>query len=1507
MKLSYFSAAPLLIFLLVSPLVFPAFAVLSTIVDAEVRDVTNDGYPDMVFRATDALGNPVEGVEINVRSVYMTEPFFIGKTNSSGILLFKNVPAGNYTWVSSSGYSGVLEVEPIEFNFPDEVAFLMLFLITIWCGNTTEKGKSFLKGLADLVGYRVALPEIDSTLNNFERANLLYSWLSGLEDYVLAQRQRRPGVFTDAEMGLIYASKDVIEALGEVSQFILTPPSLIYATDGYIFNYLIDRGGALPLNHIFAIRNGFQGLAIMVIALYDLFIFQGTDVIVRVIATDEASWEEKISIYSDFAAICIGFTRLAATIGRAVFKAGAAITNKLLLIGNAFGGIMCFLSAISILLDLSNRYGGNWNRFLEELATPYVIVSMIEFSASVALGMLILANLAGLIPAGSALALGGPIFWAILALAVITCVIKAIWDWITEYWAYVDRIREQISVTMDQIIPVRQLLYSYNLTKMSAEANLFLRIAEVSDVFAQETFGKLRETLGWASEYFAGLCEAQKNFVEAIKQARPVVDKFIRTHLYYDSEDGRKRIRAHLEGINCTNAQYLNPGEPDFFYFKACVYHSSQNNPNIFVFDNHTITYDNLDGTHSETSYTKISKFDPLDIFHPQKGWAWAPPIEHDAQGRTFAVTYTIDSLHHPSGTPTGYNFYFDPAGQWYAHPWNPFRFDPDEHYRAKSKLTPDPNTGSPSFFYHYKFFFDPETTGEFLDLGRPDALDEWMQNLTSQLPILKTKLDTFTSALDKLRIAFSRKSYILPEPIEKGLAWLRSRQYADGSWRSNVGITSLAVLAFLNAGYDEKDPTVRKALNYILRNVRSDGAIYESSSLATYETSLALLPLIATRNSTYNNIVENAKNWLIRCQWDEEEGISKSDWRYGGFGYYIGSRPDLSNTQFATLALDAAGLPKDHPLWTKLQVFLHRCQNVNFSITLNIDGESYTVHPYNHYGGYDGGFIYQPGSSLAGGQKSYGSMTGAGIWGLLLSGVPKTDPRVVAAINWVRNYYTWDGNPGMPKPTSGQYYYYLAMSKALTMYGEPIIDGRDWYREMYDKIVSLQKPDGYWINPDSWAWENIPELVTAYSILSLQTRTIAPPIQRLSYLTFILRSNCLLRIVDPEGNAVGYNYQTGLGENNIPTAIYSGPFMEPQYIVIVNPQAGTYRLELIGISEGPYELTIQGNYGEEVTDTFTYQGEIKPGELHGTDVTVTAIVGPIDVYANPPQFQEIIDKIPPSITIEEPPVGSTLQGEVTFVINAVDVGSGVSSVSLSIREANGKEKPIGFEDLPATYDATIDKWTLTFNTLQLPNGNYLVIVKAADNVGNTASITASYTIKNWTPATVNIEPDTLNLKSKGKWITAYIELQEGYNISDINISTILLNGTIPVDLNAPTAIGDYDNDGVPDLMVKFNRTAVCEFILFKGIKVGNVTLKISGKLVNGIEFEGCGTIRVRMPGDINMDGKVDMKDVSIICRAFGSYPGHSRWNPTADENEDNKIDIFDIALTCRNYGKTYK
>lgn len=104
---------------------------------------------------------------------------------------------------------------------------------------------------------------------------------------------------------------------------------------------------------------------------------------------------------------------------------------------------------------------------------------------------------------------------------------------------------------------------------------------------------------------------------------------------------------------------------------------------------------------------------------------------------------------------------------------------------------------------------------------------------------------------------------------------------------------------------------------------------------------------------------------------------------------------------------------------------------------------------------------------------------------------------------------------------------------------------------------------------------------------------------------------------------------------------------------------------------------------------------------------------------------------------------------------------------------------------------------------------------------------------------TVDIDPDTFNLKSKVPWITCYIELPEGYNVGDIDVSTVMLNGQIQAESH-PTEIGDYDNDSVPDLMVKFDRSAVQEIL-----EVGDeVEITVAGEL-NVETFEGSDTIRV--------------------------------------------------------------
>jgi len=101
-------------------------------------------------------------------------------------------------------------------------------------------------------------------------------------------------------------------------------------------------------------------------------------------------------------------------------------------------------------------------------------------------------------------------------------------------------------------------------------------------------------------------------------------------------------------------------------------------------------------------------------------------------------------------------------------------------------------------------------------------------------------------------------------------------------------------------------------------------------------------------------------------------------------------------------------------------------------------------------------------------------------------------------------------------------------------------------------------------------------------------------------------------------------------------------------------------------------------------------------------------------------------------VAIVNPPSGWGLQDGVTFIISAID-GTGTSSMNISFREADGDEgSPIGFEDLQATYNVATGKWTLFFDTLQLPDGYYIVLVEAEDNLGNRAMTVVPYSIRNW-------------------------------------------------------------------------------------------------------------------------------------------------------------------------------
>ena len=102
-----------------------------------------------------------------------------------------------------------------------------------------------------------------------------------------------------------------------------------------------------------------------------------------------------------------------------------------------------------------------------------------------------------------------------------------------------------------------------------------------------------------------------------------------------------------------------------------------------------------------------------------------------------------------------------------------------------------------------------------------------------------------------------------------------------------------------------------------------------------------------------------------------------------------------------------------------------------------------------------------------------------------------------------------------------------------------------------------------------------------------------------------------------------------------------------------------------------------------------------------------------------------------------------------------------------------------------------------------------------------------------------DVDPDTLEAKNKGGWIKVYIELPEGHNVSDINLSKVTLAGNITPKWRAHSA-GDYDGDGVSDLKVRFARREVINVL-----DLGNNIIPVTVTLEGGVVIAGTVIIRL--------------------------------------------------------------
>lgn len=342
---------------------------------------------------------------------------------------------------------------------------------------------------------------------------------------------------------------------------------------------------------------------------------------------------------------------------------------------------------------------------------------------------------------------------------------------------------------------------------------------------------------------------------------------------------------------------------------------------------------------------------------------------------------------------------------------------------------------------------------------------------------------------------------------IDRGLKWLLSSQNSNGWWSTSEqpAVTALVLTAFnqeSSGRFRNRTSEINQAWDFVLSSAKEDGSIHRGN-LINYNTSLCLLALATADEPRFLPVIQNARAYLARTQIDEgTKGKVDTEWD-GGVGY--GSKyqhSDMNNTLTAIEAMRWSEnlLPKDSVLpasrgpdlnWVAVAQFLQACQNLP-----SHNSSSWVSDlPKDR-----GGFVYYPGHSMAGGVtntvtgkvalRSYGSISYAGLLSYIYAKVDREDPRVTAVLEWLKDNYTLDENPEMGQ--QGYFYYLHLMTKALVAARVDELKLRDgtvvdWRSAVAKRLIQLQKPNGSWINEDKRWWETDPNLVTAYSVLTLE------------------------------------------------------------------------------------------------------------------------------------------------------------------------------------------------------------------------------------------------------------------------------------------------------------------------------------------------------------------------------------------------------------------------------------
>ena len=323
---------------------------------------------------------------------------------------------------------------------------------------------------------------------------------------------------------------------------------------------------------------------------------------------------------------------------------------------------------------------------------------------------------------------------------------------------------------------------------------------------------------------------------------------------------------------------------------------------------------------------------------------------------------------------------------------------------------------------------------------------------------------------------ARSRRQEAVDNAIDRGVEYLIETQAVDGSWlhATNAygpGATGFALYTLLKQGVPKDHQAIRRGFAY-LRGSRPN---------KTYSVSCVLLALCALEDERDMPQIEALVEKLLEWQ-----GANGSDGERRAMWAYPGSTADLSNTQFAALALRGAyhrGVKIHKDVWHGLIEATIDHQGEEVDVELPRDGEESRSGPPKA-----AGFRYRP---TGGHSFESGSMTTAGLSILAIAReglggkVPGKYRRSFyraerAGLNWLAANFLPNNNPG--HLGSWHDYYLYGVERVGALFELERFGVHDWYWEGAGNFIRRQKGDGH--------WDNLPN--TCFALLFLSRATSA-------------------------------------------------------------------------------------------------------------------------------------------------------------------------------------------------------------------------------------------------------------------------------------------------------------------------------------------------------------------------------------------------------------------------------